>query len=93
MNAKTDFILAAEVEASVNYQYSYDTGTTTTEADTYKTIASALYDLDPSRGVCMKAKVVLQRGTATAKRGERGELVACSIGIEALSGICRQHLP
>jgi hypothetical protein len=69
VKAKTEFILAAEVEASVNYAYSYESATTTTDADTYKNTASALYDIDPARGVCMKAKVLLKRGTAIATRG------------------------
>jgi hypothetical protein len=70
VKAKTSFAIATEVEASVNTAYSYEDATTTTDADTYKNTASALYDMDPAKGVCLKAKVVLQRGTAIATRGE-----------------------
>lgn len=70
MKAKTSFFLAAEVEVSANFAYSYENATTTTDTDTYKTTASALFDMDPSKGNCIKSKVVLQRGTATATRGE-----------------------
>ena len=70
VKAKTSFLLAAEVEVSANFGYSYENATTTTDADTYKTTASAMFDMDPARSSCMKAKVVLQRGTATATRGE-----------------------
>jgi hypothetical protein len=70
VKAKTDFFITTEVETSVNYAYSFETAVTTTDADTYKNTASALYDMDPARGVCMKAKVLLKRGTAIATRGE-----------------------
>ena len=58
------------MEISANFAYNYETAETTTEADAYKSTASALFDMDPAKASCMKAKVVLRRGTAIATRGE-----------------------
>jgi hypothetical protein len=83
VKAKTGLIVAAELEVSVNYQYNYENMTTKTDTDTYRTTASALYDMDPARQVCMKAKVVVQRGTATATRGVWGERAGGGAGAAA----------
>lgn len=72
VKAKTGFILAAELEVSANFGYSYETAQTTSEADAYKVSASAIFDMKPERPVCVKAKVLMQRGTAIATRGESG---------------------
>jgi hypothetical protein len=58
------------VEVSANFAYSYEAANTTSEADAYKVAASAIFDMHPERPVCIKAKVVMQRATAKATRGE-----------------------